>query len=96
MTAWLRPLKICEVYADRFGDMDAAERALHTAVTAGLIRIKYRNRTMPEWARAKLLPPGKSFDPRTDYGLPPDILLNVEDCAAALQTLNQDRDEVET
>jgi hypothetical protein len=77
---WARPHKFLEWHASYgFPTYAAFEQALHAAVTAGRLAVMYRGRIMPEWAREELLPPGKSFDHRTAYGLPPNICLDADE-----------------
>jgi hypothetical protein len=72
MAEWLRPGKVLELYG-----FDKAQ-LIHSAVIDGRIGIRHRGKQWLQQEWAKLIAKRK-WDPNSDFGLPPDIELSLED-----------------
>jgi hypothetical protein len=88
---WLRAGKVAEYYVP-FPDANEADRQLYFAVVRGEVRAR-------QYGKAEILGPERlkeiskrRWDPHSDFGLPADLELNVEDVQRAFAgTLQADR-----
>jgi hypothetical protein len=91
MAEWLPPGKLVEYYVeDRFGDVNEADRQLYFAVIRGEVRARHQGKILGPEELKKISK--RKWDPQSDFGLPADIGLSVEDAERVFAgTLQGDR-----